>query len=188
MTHPKPILWIAKHFFGVLLLILPPLSSAHADSGAFETFGDIGAHAIPIAAGLISLQKEDYKGLLQLGLTYGISKGATELLKETIDSTRPNGGSESFPSGHTARAFSGASYLHYRYGLQYGAPAYLVAFAVGYSRVNNDKHFWRDVIAGAAIANVTAYLLTDKYESPAEVAIVIDSKKKIFGMSASFRF
>ena len=42
--------------------------------------------------------------------------------------------------------------MHHRYGLKYGAPAYLVASYVGYSRVKNTKHWKTDVIAGAALA------------------------------------
>lgn len=171
-----------------LIAMFVHTGQSQAGSDTFETFGDIVSYGIPAAAAIISVSKNDYEGVWQLGLTYGASWGATELLKETIESTRPNGKSESFPSGHTSRAFAGASYLHYRYGLKYGLPAYALAFAVGYSRVESDNHHWRDVMGGAVIANVAAFLLTDRYESPVIVNAVIDSKEGIFAVTASLRF
>lgn len=163
-------------------------NNAQAADKDFETFGDIASFGIPVAAAAVSLQKEDYDGLVQLGLTYGATFGVTQLLKETVDSTRPNGEPHSFPSGHTSRAFSGASYLHYRYGLDYGLPAYALALAVGYSRVANDKHYWHDVFAGAAIANLSAYLLTKRYESGFDLGTVVDTKNGRFGVSLYRRF
>ena len=39
-----------------------------------------------------------------------------------------------------------------RYGWHYGVPAYMAATYVGWSRIDNDEHYWEDVIAGAVIA------------------------------------
>jgi membrane-associated phospholipid phosphatase len=72
-------------------------------------------------------------------------------LKYAIDAERPNGGPRSFPSGHTASAFMGAEFIRKEYGWGWGVPAYLTAGWVGYSRVETDNHYWRDVIAGALI-------------------------------------
>lgn len=163
------------------------MNDARADN-TFETFGDIASYGIPAAAAALTLGKDDHDGLLQFGLTYGVTFGATLLLKETVDATRPNGKPHSFPSGHTSRAFAGASYLHYRYGIEYGLPAYALAAAVGYSRVESDNHYWHDVIAGAAIANLSAYLLTKRYESPIEIGAFIDTKNSRFGVTLNRRF
>lgn len=78
-------------------------------------------------------------------------EAATYGLKYSIDAERPNGGSESFPSGHTASAFMGAEFIRKQYGWGWGLPAYATAGWVGYSRVESNNHYWRDVIAGALI-------------------------------------
>lgn len=109
-------------------------------------------------------------------------------LKRAVDRERPDGGGLSFPSGHTSGAFSGASYLHYRYGWEYGLPAYLTAAAVGYSRVVADKHYWTDVLAGAAIANLSAFLLDDPINQRVTVLPMLDARKPSFGIVASIRF
>jgi len=70
----------------------------------------------------------------------------------TVNRTRPNGGHQSFPSGHTASAFAGAAFLQRRYGWKVGVPACFAATFVGYSRVESHNHYTSDVVAGAAIA------------------------------------
>ncbi|MGY3892912.1 phosphatase PAP2 family protein [Aeromonas enterica] len=129
-------------------------------SSTFETYGDIGQFAIPAIAAGISWYQDDYEGLKQFGYSFLSTTATVEVLKHTVDATRPNGGSKSFPSGHTAWAFSGASYLQMRYGWSYGLPAYVAAGAVGWSRVESDNHYWRDVIASAVIATGFSYLFT----------------------------
>jgi len=68
-----------------------------------------------------------------------------------VDKKRPTGSNQSFPSGHTSAVFQGAAFIHKRYGLKQAAAAYIGATFVGYSRVESDKHFTEDVIAGAAL-------------------------------------
>lgn len=75
----------------------------------------------------------------------------TGILKYAVDETRPNGGRYSFPSGHATAAFTGAEFIRKEYGWQWGAPAYLAAGFVAWSRVKADKHYTHDVVAGAAI-------------------------------------
>ncbi|MFZ5609905.1 MAG: phosphatase PAP2 family protein [Pseudomonadota bacterium] len=178
----------AIHILALALPVLAPLTAgAPARAGGFETYGNIFAYAIPAAAGAITLAKGDEKGLWQLGSSYALANGTTWALKQTIDSTRPNGKPESFPSGHTTSAFAGASYLHYRYGLDYGLPAYGLAALVGVSRVTSNNHRWRDVVAGAAIANVSAYFLVDRFKAPPPVNIVV-GERGFYGVTAAFRF
>jgi len=161
---------------------------ARAGDSALETYGDIAQFAIPATAGVISLAKEDMNGALQLGAGTLITTGAVLALKYAVNTTRPNGDPRSFPSGHTAAAFSGASYLHYRYGWQYGLPAYVAAGVVGYSRVEANEHFWYDVVGGAAIANAIAYVFTDTLDEKVVIVPVLNLGKKNFGILASVRF
>jgi hypothetical protein len=82
---------------------------------------------------------------------------ATYALKYAINADRPNGGSQSFPSGHTAAAFMGAEFIRKEFGPWWGVPAYGAASWVGYTRVKSHNHYWRDVIGGAALGILSNY-------------------------------
>jgi len=84
-------------------------------------------------------------------LAVGRTELATYTLKYSVDEQRPNGGGQSFPSGHTSMAFAGAEFIRKEYGWGWGAPSYLAASYVGWSRVETHNHWTRDVLAGAAI-------------------------------------
>jgi membrane-associated phospholipid phosphatase len=146
--------------FLLTIYIQPP---AHA-SNAFETYGNLGQYAIPAIAAGISWYQDDIDGLKQFSYSLAATGASVWALKNTVDSQRPNGEEKSFPSGHSALAFSGASYLQMRYGWTYGIPAYAAAGLVGWSRVDTEQHYWRDVIAGAVIATSFSYLFTDTKE------------------------
>lgn len=96
----------------------------------------------------------------------------THGMKHTIEKERPNGGGQSFPSGHTSAAFQGAAFIQKRYGLKYGIPAYVGASFVGYSRVESDKHYVEDVLAGAAIGTAAAYFFTTPYQNAVVMPVV----------------
>lgn len=66
--------------------------------------------------------------------------------------------SDSFPSGHAATAFAGATALSFL--TPRAAPAfYVLAAAIAYSRLYVGVHFPLDVAAGAVIGVATALLL-----------------------------
>ena len=70
-----------------------------------------------------------------------------------------NGGSPSFPSGHTSVAFSSATSLSLMFPKWYViAPAYIWAGAVGYSRMHLGVHYPSDVLIGAIIGGGSAVL------------------------------
>jgi membrane-associated phospholipid phosphatase len=65
---------------------------------------------------------------------------------------RPFSGQDSFSSGHTTEAFALASVISEHYdSLWVQVPAYGLASAVGYARLNNNRHWPSDVLAGAVI-------------------------------------
>lgn len=169
-------------------LALSVTNQAFAQNETFDKYADVGAIAIPVVAGIITLTKNDDKGLWQLGESYALTMGASYGLKHVVDETRPDGGPHSFPSGHASSAFAGASYLQFRYGWEYGIPAYIAASAVAWSRVDNKHHHWKDVLASAAIANVSAYFLTDRFEQKVAVLPIIDPQDKSYGLMAAVRF
>ncbi|RAK02840.1 PAP2 superfamily protein [Larkinella arboricola] len=110
----------------------------------------------------VALQAAGVKPAIKLGdeiavtvLSNVVMGGVTEGLKRTVQSTRPDGSNRrSFPSGHTAVAFTGAELLHQAY--KHKSPwisiaGYAMATATGVLRVANEKHHWADVLTGAGI-------------------------------------
>ena len=89
-------------------------------------------------------------------------------MKYSIGTLRPDGSTHnSFPSGHTATAFTAAHILHKEYGelspwISVGG--YTVATFVGVSRILNNRHWISDVLAGAGIGILSTelgYFLAD---------------------------
>jgi undecaprenyl-diphosphatase len=92
--------------------------------------------------------------------------GLASIVKAAVGEKRPNEPdplvtiphSHSFPSGHTASAFAGATALSFFYPR--GAPAFFVlAAAIAYSRLYVGVHFPLDVAGGIVIGVATALLL-----------------------------
>lgn len=78
-------------------------------------------------------------------------------LKAVVDEQRPDkSGHNSFPSGHTTIAFTGAELLRQEYGTAIGWAGYAVASAEAFLRVYNNKHWLGDVLAGAGIGVLSA--------------------------------
>ena len=111
-----------------------------------ETGGTIIQVVVPAVAYGMTFVYDDEDGQMEFYKSFATPLATTYALKFTIDKKRPNGGSMSFPSGHTSAAFSGASFIQKRYGWQYGIPAYLTASFVDYSRVEAKKQRKRDSI------------------------------------------
>jgi hypothetical protein len=156
----------------VLATVVPIARSAAQLSDRQEDVGKAGdtlQYAIPAAALALTFLLEqkgtspqfsfDTDTLFHLGksprhdlaLALGRSTLLTEGLKYAVNETRPNGGRHSFPSGHTSFAFTGAEFIRKEYGWGWGIPAYAAASFVGWSRVESNEHYTRDVLAGAAI-------------------------------------
>ena len=147
----------------LFLLCFAQCIDAHAGD-AVETAGDILQYVIPATAGGLTLGYRDYTGTLQFGESFALTEGVTYGLKYTVNETRPNGGSHSFPSAHTSVSFCGAEFIRKRYGWELGIPAYAAASFVAYSRVEANEHYPHDVIAGAAIGILSSFILTTPYK------------------------
>jgi len=110
---------------------------------------------------------------LQAGASLIVAGGSTYVLKKIFNRTRPyiahpdlitlkelpGPTDPSFPSGHTAFAFSAATSLSLAIPKWYViAPSFLYAGAVGYSRMYLGVHYPSDVVAGALVGAGSAYL------------------------------
>jgi membrane-associated phospholipid phosphatase len=142
--------------------------------------GDITQIAVPVAAFGVALYKGDKEGQKEFAKSFIVNTAMVYALKFAFKNSdwgrRPNGGKYSFPSGHTAAAFSGAFFLQTRYGTEYGAPAMAAAAFTGYTRVKGKYHHWRDVVGGAAIAFGANYFFVNKYNNDA-VKVAADVQK-----------
>jgi membrane-associated phospholipid phosphatase len=147
-------------FICLLLNAAPALAKSN-----IEKSGDIIYLLLPAAAfGSTLVIEDDYQGSWQLIKSGVVSRVAVEGLKYAIDKNRPDGsGGDSFPSGHTADSFATATFIQQRYGWTWAIPAYIGATYVGYSRVESDKHFVEDVLAGAAIGIISGLYFTEPY-------------------------
>ena len=156
-----------------------------------EKLGDY-AQFIPVTVGLAAtFAKKDRQGFWQLVESATTNITATYILKYAINKPRPEGkiDGHSFPSGHTSFAFQGASFLQQRYGWKYGAPAYLLASYVGYSRIEglNDRHDGWDVLAGALVGIGSSYLFTKPYaRNHFEMSAKNIEKGFVLGISFNF--
>lgn len=113
-----------------------------------------------------SVEKSDGRqGAEQFAKSLITAQLITGSLKSIIHKERPNGNCcDSFPSGHATAAFVGAAFIQKRYGWTYAIPAYLGAAYTGYSRVDVNKHFTEDVVAGAAIGIFSSFYFTKQYK------------------------
>jgi membrane-associated phospholipid phosphatase len=90
------------------------------------------------------------------------TSGITQLLKVLTHVTRPNGGTHSFPSGHTSNAFTSATVLFHEYrdyNLLVASSGYLFSTATGALRVTNNAHWVPDVLVGAGIGIIVTNLV-----------------------------
>lgn len=127
-----------------------------------EAAGDILQLIVPAIGYGLTFKSDDPEGRNQFYKSAATTFAVTHGLKRTIDAERPDGGSYSFPSGHTSAAFHGAGFIHARYGFETAWPAYVAATFVGYSRIDSDRHHTRDVLAGAALGVASSFYFTPK--------------------------
>ena len=136
--------------------------------------------------------RSDWPRLLaSAGMSYAIMAGFVNGIKYTAKEMRPDGSTaNSWPSGHTATSFVGATLLHKEYGLTrspwWSVAGYGVATATGVMRVLNNRHWISDVLSGAGIGIMSTelgYALCDlmfKGRGLLRNDMVIDKEKPSF--------
>ena len=108
--------------------------------------------------------RSDWGRLLGSSLmSYAIMAGFVNGIKYTASEMRPDGTTaNSWPSGHTATSFVGATILHKEYGLTrspwFSVAGYGVATATGVMRILNNRHWISDVLSGAGIGIMSTEL------------------------------
>jgi undecaprenyl-diphosphatase len=147
--------WVVHHRWGPL-------------DDVFVWLTKIGAHGLVwlvLGLALAVLRRRAFPFVLVL-FAVAAADGLAALVKAAVGENRPGEPdalvtvphSHSFPSGHTATAFAGATALSAL--APRAAPAfYLLAAAIAYSRLYVGVHFPLDVLGGALIGIATALLL-----------------------------
>jgi len=147
--------------FAAALCVAVP---AEASSSSIDSAGTGVAIALPLAAGAVTLWKDDWNGAAQLTLDTALTVGTALALKQFVREQRPDHSDfKSFPSNTSALAFAPAQFLWQRYGWEYGLPAYAAAAFVGYSRVDAKQHHWWDVAASAALSLTYNEIITTRF-------------------------
>jgi membrane-associated phospholipid phosphatase len=124
--------------------------------------------------------RADRLGIFVLGT--GIYVVATQSLKYSINETRPNGTEHSFPSGHSATAFFGATLLAKEYGENYpwiAVGGYAIAGTTAVLRMANNQHWATDVFMGAGIGIASAEIASYLYPK---------IKTKLFDSKSAWNF
>ena len=115
--------------------------------------------------------------LVSLALTYLVNN---LLLKELIDRTRPyevfdkvqrlieKQRDSSFPSGHSASSFAAAMCIYLNGYKRYGIPLLLLALLMALSRLYVGVHYPGDVVTGAIIGSLMAWLVYKLYDARQE--------------------
>ena len=146
----------------------------HGLSRGLSHSGLIISVGLPSAMGVYALIQKDkplLKDAVYIGTSVIEAVGITYAMKYSIDRQRPYEkypnlitpieaeDSPSFPSGHTAAAFSLATSLSITYPKWYViAPSAVWACGVGFSRINQGVHYPSDVLTGAAIGVGCAFV------------------------------
>lgn len=159
----------------VISMICLGMMVKNADAkSVVETSGDISQLIIPLSVYASTFIFDDDEGKTEFYESFFLNLGVTYGLKLSVDKTRPDGGSQSFPSGHTSVSFQGATFMYLRYGWKPAIPFYLGAAYVGWSRVDSKRHDTTDVLAGAAIGIASSYLFTKPFKGVTVTPLIKD--------------
>ncbi len=158
------------------------------DVGIFDELADFGnifgevTGAAPLIAGTLAIglvfdNNEAKEAAFSTMGALALTQLVVETMKYSINRSRPekeqgpfdfNGfggagaGRASFPSGHSAAAWTIATVFAQEYGDKYKwapAVAYSIAAMTSYARLNKDKHWASDVLLGAMIGYVSGNIM-----------------------------
>jgi membrane-associated phospholipid phosphatase len=142
--------------------------------GQPEVYGTITLGLV--GAGLISGNDEITRAGGRLAATLVLAGAASTGLKWVAGRPRPNesfdvdgfvpfSGQDAMPSGHTTVAFALATALADDINRTWATVGlYTIATGVGWSRLNDNKHWLSDVAAGAAVGITSAKLINGRWQ------------------------
>ncbi|MEK7774360.1 MAG: phosphatase PAP2 family protein [Candidatus Zixiibacteriota bacterium] len=136
-----------------------------------------------------AFHKEEFAGLgSELTSALLISGGIAMGLKLATDRTRPDSSRYSFPSGHATMAFTTAGIVVERYGLWPGIAAEIAATYVGLSRLQENKHYITDVVAGAVLGSYVAYEVSHRRKLANSITVSVAPMNSGAGVELAIHF
>jgi membrane-associated phospholipid phosphatase len=116
---------------------------------------------------------------INIAIANVMAVSAITALKHITKVERPDQSDNlSFPSGHSAVAFTNAALLYYEYkdsNIWYASSGFLFATATGVLRIANNKHYTSDVLTGTGIGLASGLIVS--YWNPFK-AVTLGKKKK----------
>jgi len=136
------------------------------------TLGDKGAKwiiGVPYAYYLVLRPKYSWEKSFVYTEALLMMHGSITIAKYSFGRERPDGGNNlSFPSGHTAQAFTAASWIatdlyrtHENSPMRYAYATvpYVFASFVGATRIGGKKHYLTDVLVGGSLGALIGYTM-----------------------------
>ena len=151
-----------RFFLIVLISLLPFLGMAQNREYSYpETWMQFTPAVFHLGAAELGLKCESSfsERAVTATLAYGTEAIICYTLKTLIREERPDGSRfNSFPSAHTAAAFTGAELIRGDYGNGPGSAFYAGGIYVAAMRVQHQRHWWWDTVAGASIGVASVYI------------------------------
>ena len=151
-----------RFFLIVLISLLPFLGMAQNREYSYpETWMQFTPAVFHLGAAELGLKCESSfaERAVTATLAYGTEAIICYTLKTLIREERPDGSRfNSFPSAHTAAAFTGAELIRGDYGNGPGSAFYACGIYVAAMRVQHRRHWWWDTVAGASIGVASVYI------------------------------
>lgn len=150
---------------GVNLSLRDKVVSSHNPKLHFDDYVQYLPASVPLVLNLCGVKgKHTFGRMLMLeGGSYLLGAGWLNAFKYGLAVERPDGSRmNSFPSGHTFTAFTGAEILRREYGEEYpwiAVAGYAVAVTVAAIRIYNNRHWLGDVCAGAGLGILSVTLV-----------------------------
>ncbi len=168
--------------------------SATAD-GFFEGGEIYGNGVFPVAASAVSygLGKIIHSNRLQqfgsdLIQAQAINGVMTFAMKESINRTRPDGSPYSYPSGHTSSAFTTAGVVYSDFGPAWGIPAFAAAGYVGLSRLQENRHYFSDIVAGGILGTYISLKLAHRRKNGGGISAAPLISGNYSGLAVLYKF
>ena len=151
-----------RFFLIVLISLLPFLGMAQNREYSYpETWMQFTPAVFHLGAAELGLKCESSfaERTVTATLAYGTEAIICYTLKTLIREERPDGSRfNSFPSAHTAAAFTGAELIRGDYGNGPGSAFYAGGIYVAAMRVQHQRHWWWDTVAGAGIGIASVFI------------------------------